>query len=89
MEAIRIQSHVNELRQDALVGEQLVPRPPRSVALLGDHALEPGDVLSTGTPAGCRTFMDPPRFLQPAVATVSASRIGGSGRSCWAQRGLA
>ncbi len=31
----------------------------------------------TGTPAGCGTFMDPPRFLQPGdVVTVSASGIG-------------
>ena len=39
--------------------------------------LEPGDILSTGTPAGCGTFMDPPRFLQPGdTVTVSASGIG-------------
>ena len=31
----------------------------------------------TGTPAGCGTFMDPPRFLRPGdVVTVSASGIG-------------
>jgi len=31
----------------------------------------------TGTPAGCGTFMDPPRFLQPGdVVSVSASGVG-------------
>ena len=54
-EAIRIQSHVNgELRQDALVGEQLGPRPPQIEWLSSVITLEPGDVLSTGTPAGSR-----------------------------------
>ena len=77
-EAVRIQSHVNgELRQDALVGEQL-GAPPAAIEWLSSViTLEPGDVLSTGTPAGCGTFMDPPRFLQPGdTVTVSASGIG-------------
>ncbi len=39
--------------------------------------LHPGDVLSTGTPAGCGTFMDPPRFLAPGdVVRCTASGIG-------------
>jgi 5-carboxymethyl-2-hydroxymuconate isomerase len=39
--------------------------------------LEPGDCLMTGTPAGCGTFMDPPRFLQPGDSVIaSASGIG-------------
>jgi 2-keto-4-pentenoate hydratase/2-oxohepta-3-ene-1,7-dioic acid hydratase in catechol pathway len=77
-EAIRIQSHVNgELRQDALVGEQLGPPPAAIEWLSSVITLEPGDILSTGTPAGCGTFMDPPRFLQPGdTVTVSASGIG-------------
>jgi 2-keto-4-pentenoate hydratase/2-oxohepta-3-ene-1,7-dioic acid hydratase in catechol pathway len=77
-EAIRIQSHVNgEQRQDALVGEQLGPPPVAIEWLSSIITLEPGDCLMTGTPAGCGTFMDPPRFLQPGdVVTVSASGIG-------------
>ena len=76
--AIRIQSHVNgELRQDALIGEQLGPPPAAIEWLSSVITLEPGDILSTGTPAGCGTFMDPPRFLQPGdIVTVSASGIG-------------
>ncbi len=77
-EAVRIQSHVNgELRQDALVGEQIGPPPVAIEWLSSIITLEPGDCLMTGTPAGCGTFMDPPRFLQPGdVVTVSASGIG-------------
>lgn len=75
---VRIQSHVNgELRQDALVGEQLGPPPAAIEWLSSVLTLEPGDILSTGTPAGCGTFMDPPRFLEPGdTVTVSASGIG-------------
>jgi 2-keto-4-pentenoate hydratase/2-oxohepta-3-ene-1,7-dioic acid hydratase in catechol pathway len=77
-EAIRIQSHVNgELRQDALVGEQIGPPPVAIEWISSIITLEPGDCLMTGTPAGCGTFMQPPRFLQPGdVVTVSAEGIG-------------
>ena len=75
---IRIQSHVNgELRQNALVGEQIGPPPVGIEWLSSIITLEPGDALSTGTPAGCGTFMNPPKFLQPGdTVTVSASGIG-------------
>jgi 2-keto-4-pentenoate hydratase/2-oxohepta-3-ene-1,7-dioic acid hydratase in catechol pathway len=77
-EQIRIQSHVNgELRQDALVGEQIGPPPVAIEWLSSIITLEPGDCLMTGTPAGCGTFSDPPRFLQPGdTVRVSASGIG-------------
>jgi 2-keto-4-pentenoate hydratase/2-oxohepta-3-ene-1,7-dioic acid hydratase in catechol pathway len=77
-EAVRIRSHVNgELRQDALVGEQIGPPPVAIEWLSSIITLEPGDCLMTGTPAGCGTFMNPPRFLEPGdVVTVSASGIG-------------
>ena len=77
-EAIRIQSHVNgELRQDALVGEQLGPPPVAIEWISSIITLELGDCLMTGTPAGCGTFMQPPRFLQPGdTVTVSARGIG-------------
>ena len=39
--------------------------------------LEPGDCISTGTPAGCGTFMNPPRYLEPGdVVTVAEDTIG-------------
>lgn len=76
--SIRIQSFVNgELRQDARAGEQLGPPPAAIEWLSSVITLDPGDVLSTGTPAGCGTFMSPPAFLQPGdTVTVSASGIG-------------
>jgi 2-keto-4-pentenoate hydratase/2-oxohepta-3-ene-1,7-dioic acid hydratase in catechol pathway len=76
--AIRIQSHVNgELRQSALAGEQLGPPPVGIEWLSSVITLEPGDCLMTGTPAGCGTFLDPPRFLEPGdVVTVSGVGIG-------------
>jgi 2-keto-4-pentenoate hydratase/2-oxohepta-3-ene-1,7-dioic acid hydratase in catechol pathway len=76
--AVRIQSRVNgELRQDALVGEQIGPPPVAIEWLSSVITLEPGDCLMTGTPAGCGTFMNPPRFLEPGdTVTVSASGIG-------------
>lgn len=77
-QSIRIQSHVNgELRQDALIGEQIGPPHVGIEWLSSIITLQPGDCLSTGTPAGCGTFMKPPRFLQPGdTVTVSASGIG-------------
>lgn len=76
--AVRIQTHVNgELRQDALVREQIAPPPVAIEWLSSIIRLDPGDCLMTGTPAGCGTFMVPPRFLVPGdVVTVSASGIG-------------
>ena len=77
-EGVRIQSWVNgELRQDALVGEQIGPPPVAIEWLSSVITLEPGDCLMTGTPAGCGTFMQPPRFLQPGdTVTVAESGIG-------------
>ena len=77
-EGVRIESFVNgERRQSALVGEQIGPPPVAIEWLSSIITLEPGDCLMTGTPAGCGTFLDPPRFLQPGdTVTVSASGIG-------------
>jgi 2-keto-4-pentenoate hydratase/2-oxohepta-3-ene-1,7-dioic acid hydratase in catechol pathway len=76
--SIRIESRVNgELRQSALAGEQIGPPPVAIEWLSSVITLEPGDCLMTGTPAGCGTFLDPPRFLQPGdIVTVSGSGIG-------------
>jgi 2,4-didehydro-3-deoxy-L-rhamnonate hydrolase len=39
--------------------------------------LEPGDVISTGTPAGVGTFRKPPVYLTPGdTVTVAVDRIG-------------
>jgi 2-keto-4-pentenoate hydratase/2-oxohepta-3-ene-1,7-dioic acid hydratase in catechol pathway len=39
--------------------------------------LEPGDVVTTGTPAGVGCFRDPPVYLKPGdEVTVAVDRIG-------------
>lgn len=76
--AVRVRSWVNgELRQDASTSEWLY-----SVAELVEHAsryitLEAGDLVSTGTPAGCGTFRNPPLWLAPGdEVIVEASGVG-------------
>jgi 2-keto-4-pentenoate hydratase/2-oxohepta-3-ene-1,7-dioic acid hydratase in catechol pathway len=74
----RIRAWVNgELRQDATLDEQLFPVPVMIEWISSIVTLEPGDCISTGTPAGCGTFMQPPVFLQPGdVVTVAEETIG-------------
>jgi 2-keto-4-pentenoate hydratase/2-oxohepta-3-ene-1,7-dioic acid hydratase in catechol pathway len=76
--SIKIESLVNgELRQSAFIHEQLVS-PAKSIEWLSSIiTLEPGDILSTGTPSGTGTFMSPPRFLVPGdVVECRATNIG-------------
>lgn len=75
---VRIESYVNgELRQSEIVGDQL-NLPDVAIEWISSVIrLDPGDVLSTGTPAGCGTFMVPPQFLKPGdVVRCTASGIG-------------
>jgi 2-keto-4-pentenoate hydratase/2-oxohepta-3-ene-1,7-dioic acid hydratase in catechol pathway len=74
----RIRAWVNgELRQDAYLEEQLFPPPVMIEWISSIITMEPGDCISTGTPAGCGTFMHPPQFLKPGdVVTVSEETIG-------------
>jgi len=76
--ALRVSTTVNgERRQDAATSEMLFP-PARLLAFLTRIVtLEPGDVVSTGTPAGVAAFMKPPAWLAPGdVVAVSVDRIG-------------
>lgn len=75
---VRIESYVNgERRQSELVGDQL-NLPDVAIEWISSVIrLDPGDILSTGTPAGCGTFMDPPQFLKPGdVVRCTAEGIG-------------
>jgi 2-keto-4-pentenoate hydratase/2-oxohepta-3-ene-1,7-dioic acid hydratase in catechol pathway len=76
--AVHIQSVVNgDIRQDARGSDMI-----NSVQVLIEWitsiiTCEPGDCISTGTPAGCGTFMKPPAFLKPGdVVTVREATIG-------------
>jgi 2-keto-4-pentenoate hydratase/2-oxohepta-3-ene-1,7-dioic acid hydratase in catechol pathway len=75
---VQLKAEVNgEVRQDASVSDQLFPPPVAIEWLSSIITLEPGDVLSTGTPAGIGAFREPPLFLQPGdTVTVSASGVG-------------
>ena len=77
-QSIRIESFVNgEKKQSALIGEQLCPPPVAIEWISSIITLEPGDCLSTGTPAGCGTFRHPQQFLVPGdVVTCTATGIG-------------
>ncbi|MEA2514510.1 MAG: acylpyruvate hydrolase [Thermomicrobiales bacterium] len=74
----RIRAWVNgELRQDSSVGLQIFPVPVVIEWITSIITLEPGDCLSTGTPGGIGTFMDPPQYLKPGdVVTVVEDTIG-------------
>jgi 2,4-diketo-3-deoxy-L-fuconate hydrolase len=76
--ALRVSTTLNgETMQDAPTSEMLFA-PARLLEFLTDLiTLEPGDVVTTGTPAGVGCFRDPPVYLQPGdEITVSVDRIG-------------
>ncbi|HEY7604037.1 MAG TPA: fumarylacetoacetate hydrolase family protein [Gaiellaceae bacterium] len=75
---LRLSSTLNgEVMQDSATSEMLFP-PARLLAFLTDLiTLEPGDVVTTGSPAGVGCFRDPPVYLKPGdTVTVSVDRIG-------------
>jgi len=75
---VHIRAWVNgEVRQDAYLAEQLFPVPVLIEWISSIITMEPGDCISTGTPAGCGTFRQPPVFLQPGdVVKVAEDTIG-------------
>ena len=63
---LRLRAWVNdELRQDDTTADMIFPVPELLARLSAVMTLEPGDVVSTGTPAGVGVFRSPPVFLQP------------------------
>jgi 2,4-diketo-3-deoxy-L-fuconate hydrolase len=74
----RLRAWVNdELRQDSSVGLQIFPVPVVIEWISSIITLEPGDCISTGTPGGIGTFMNPPQFLKSGdVVTVAEDTIG-------------
>jgi len=63
---LRIVTRVNgEIRQDATT-EQMIFSIPALISYISTFcALEPGDIIVTGTPTGAGVRFDPPRFLIP------------------------
>jgi 2,4-diketo-3-deoxy-L-fuconate hydrolase len=75
---LRVRSYVNdELRQDGTTADMIFS-PQVIIALISEViTLEPGDVISTGTPAGVGGFRDPPAYLSPGdTVTVEVEAIG-------------
>jgi 2,4-didehydro-3-deoxy-L-rhamnonate hydrolase len=75
---LRVSSRLNgEVMQDSATAEMLFP-PARLLASLTDLiTLEPGDIVTTGSPAGVGCFRDPPVYMKPGdIVTVSVDRIG-------------
>jgi len=75
---LRVASTLNgQVMQDAPTSEMLFS-PARLIAFLTELiTLEPGDVVTTGSPAGVGCFRDPPVYLKPGdEITVSVDGIG-------------
>ncbi len=75
---VRLVTRVNgETVQDGTTADWLFPLPRLLSFLSHVMTLEPGDVVSTGTPAGVGLFRKPQRFLQPGDSVeIEAEGIG-------------
>ncbi|HEX6988157.1 MAG TPA: fumarylacetoacetate hydrolase family protein, partial [Bacillota bacterium] len=76
--SLEISLYVNdELRQRARTADMVFGIPTLIADLSAGMTLEPGDILATGTCAGCGFAFDPPRYLQPGdVVRCEISGIG-------------
>lgn len=75
---VRLRTWLNgQLMQDGSTREWIFKLPQLLGYLLRYMPLEPGDLVSTGTPAGVGFFRKPPVFMQPGdVVVVEAEGIG-------------
>lgn len=78
LDSVLLELYVNrECRQRESAGNMLFPPEVAIAELSKGITLEPGDVISLGTPGGCGYQLQPPRFLQPGdVVECRASVIG-------------
>jgi 2,4-didehydro-3-deoxy-L-rhamnonate hydrolase len=77
-ENIRLRSYVNgQIMQDGSTADWLFSLPQLLSFLSQTMTLEPGDIVSTGTPAGVGAFRKPPAFLKPGdLVRLEAEKIG-------------
>ncbi len=75
---LHVRSYVNgEMRQDSSTSNMLFSIPELLEAISRYTTLLPGDVISTGTPAGVGLFRNPPVFLAPGdEVVVEVEEIG-------------
>lgn len=65
-QALRVRTWVSgELMQDGTTADMVFSVAELIEFISGSFTLEPGDVISTGTPAGVGVARTPPRFLRP------------------------
>lgn len=64
--------------QDGTTADMLFSVAALISLLSAEHALEPGDVIATGTPAGVAPMRDPPTWLRPGA--VLETEVEGLGR---------
>ncbi len=77
-QGLSVRSWVNgELRQDGVTSDMVFPVAELIAYISERVALEPGDVITTGTPAGVGVGFDPPRFLRAGDhVRVEIDRLG-------------
>ncbi len=77
-QALALRTRVSgDLVQDSSTAEMLFGVAQLIAFCSRSFALQPGDLLLTGTPWGCGAFMDPPRFLAPGdVLETEVEGIG-------------
>jgi 2-keto-4-pentenoate hydratase/2-oxohepta-3-ene-1,7-dioic acid hydratase in catechol pathway len=75
---LHVSAHLNgEQMQSSPTSEMIFPVPQLIAFLTALVTLDPGDVVSTGTPAGVGAFRKPPVWLKPGdEITVEVDRIG-------------
>jgi 2,4-diketo-3-deoxy-L-fuconate hydrolase len=75
---LKLRSILNgKTMQDGSTADWVFPLPRLLSFLSGIMTLEPGDIISTGTPAGVGVFRKPPVFMKPGdVVAVEVEGIG-------------
>ena len=75
---VGLRTYLNgELMQDGSTADWIFSLPKLLSFLSRVMTLEPGDIVSTGTPSGVGLFRDPPRFMQPGDSVrLEAEGIG-------------
>jgi 5-carboxymethyl-2-hydroxymuconate isomerase len=77
-QGLRIRTWVSgELMQDGTTADMVFSVAELIAFISGSFTLEPGDVITTGTPAGVGVARTPPRFLRPGdVVRVEIDGLG-------------
>ncbi len=75
---LNLTTRVNgEKRQDALISQLIFDIPTLIETLSLGMTLEPGDIISTGTPEGVGIGFKPPKYLKPGdVVRIEIDRLG-------------